>query len=966
MKQRIWVILSTLLAGVAIVLFGNWSIQKDISNEAKDKILIFHQLLQTKIDNFKEDNAPLIQTLSTHPQLAAAYRADAPQRATQLFTDMIKTDPDIMQLRFIDREGNERIRIDRSRTGELTLIKGKRLQNKAHRDYFQTFIALKPGEISFSNFDLNIENKKVQRPFNPTLRAGAVVSVNGQKAGLIVVNYYMREWLERFVSNDFGDLYLVDEENFFLLHPDPRWAWSRYHLPQKKASDFLEHTLLSALFGETAQPYWVDERTYTVPLNFFGKKLAAVYRFSQAPSESYNTRVAIFSLLLLLMLILFLIPTVSLLRHYIRKIRDERGRALDAKSYVETLLNSTFDAIITIDQHGIIQSVNRVAVTLFGYKEEEFIGQNVKMIVPPPHHDKHDGYIASHDRSIISKVIGQERELFGRHKDGRLIPISLGITQMYVKDKLHFLGSIRDLSDEHLTQKLFQRVFSKAPLGIALALPDGTFWQINQAFADTVKYTPQELRTLNFQKITHPDDLQADLELVQKTARKEIDGYQLEKRYITKDGDCVWVHLTVSPIFSDDQKSEVEYFIAMIEDITERKSMITELSRTQEGLMEAERVSKLGHWDWDIKNGTLQWSEGMLRLFGETQDSFGHTYEAFLNLVHPDDRDVLTAEVTSALDAHLLLDTHYRIITPSGEEKHIHALGHIDYDQAIPVRMFGTCQDITTLYTLQKKEQQQEMMLLQQSKLAAMGEMLGAIAHQWRQPLNSIGLIIQDLVSAHRYGELDEAYFKSSQDDMMQQLHYMSNTIDEFRNFFTQSNQLKSVAIPALIEEIRSLYWAQLNAHNIRLKLYFQTGEKRIEEGEDDTPPMERYSVTNYPAEIKQLLLNLIVNAKEAIEKVQNPHAAQLQIDLIIASHSEGVTVEVKDLAGGIDPDVAQRIFEPYFTTKEMGTGLGLYIAKTLVDETLKGQLSYTLREEDIDGKPYRGAIFSVTLPHLQ
>ena len=266
----------------------------------------------------------------------------------------------------------------------------------------------------------------------------------------------------------------------------------------------------------------------------------------------------------------------------------------------------------------------------------------------------------------------------------------------------------------------------------------------------------------------------------------------------------------------------------------------------------------------------------------------------------------------------------------------------------------------------QEIQREQETMLLQQSKLAAMGEMLSSIAHQWRQPLNSIGLITQDIVSAEKYGELNTEYLQKSRDGIMDQLHLMSDTINTFRNFISKTNILETFNIIDAIEDIRHLYWAQFSDHNIKFEILCRNVDNSFTfcdtQSKEDK---EHYVVTSLPSELKQVLLNLISNAKDAIEQIKNPKDFEHKISVYLSQKDNEIHIDICDNAGGIDENTVNRIFEPYFTTKEMGTGLGLFIVKSLLQKHLNGDISYENRENEFDGVTYQGTAFCIVIPKV-
>lgn len=257
--------------------------------------------------------------------------------------------------------------------------------------------------------------------------------------------------------------------------------------------------------------------------------------------------------------------------------------------------------------------------------------------------------------------------------------------------------------------------------------------------------------------------------------------------------------------------------------------------------------------------------------------------------------------------------------------------------------------DITDLKIIEEKQRRQEKMLIQQSKMAAMGEMIGAIAHQWKQPLNSIGLIAQLLEEDFLYGELDEDNLSKSIKDIMEQVGFMDSTIDSFRNFFKPAREKQFFNAFASIEEVVGLLTSQFKNYDIVIELNCRTGSNK-----DCT-------VMGYPNEFKQVILNLLSNAKDAILKKWEDRGKELYekgtvfIDSYCADKI--IKFEFTDEGCGIPQDAADKIFDAYFTTKgEKGTGIGLHMAKTIVEDKMDGQISV----EPVEN----GTRFTIAIPY--
>ncbi|MBF0274887.1 MAG: DUF3365 domain-containing protein [Nitrospinae bacterium] len=245
-----------------------------------------------------------------------------------------------------------------------------------------------------------------------------------------------------------------------------------------------------------------------------------------------------------------------------------------------------------------------------------------------------------------------------------------------------------------------------------------------------------------------------------------------------------------------------------------------------------------------------------------------------------------------------------------------------------------------------EKRREQEQLLIQQSKLASMGDMLGAIAHQWRQPLNSIGLDVQMLEELYMDNELDEKEMKTHVKNVMKKVEFLSNTIDDFRNFYKKSKKKQDFNPIESFYEILSILSEQLKFHFIDITIVNNI------EGE--------VFVSGFPGEFKQALLNLVSNAKDAIiERQEKGEKTPGKIEIIFTKEN-GVNIKVKDNGGGIAEEYLERIFEPYFSTKEdaKGTGIGLYMSKVIIEKNMGGRVS-------VENSSH-GASFSIWLPEIE
>lgn len=221
-----------------------------------------------------------------------------------------------------------------------------------------------------------------------------------------------------------------------------------------------------------------------------------------------------------------------------------------------------------------------------------------------------------------------------------------------------------------------------------------------------------------------------------------------------------------------------------------------------------------------------------------------------------------------------------------------------------------------------KKNRNMDFMLIEQSRLAAMGEMIGNIAHQWRQPLNAVSLIIQDLEESYEFGEFNEEYLKASVRQAMDVIAYMSQTINDFRNFFKPNKEVLHFSVKDTIQRAINFVAGSLNDCNIRLEV----------DVENDV------FVCGQPNEYSQVILNILNNAREACIGRQ---VADGRIAVHLGKEGDKSVVTITDNAGGIPEEIIGKVFDPYFSTKESGgTGIGLYMSKTIIEKNMKGCLS--------------------------
>ncbi|MEA3290183.1 MAG: hybrid sensor histidine kinase/response regulator [Campylobacterota bacterium] len=238
-----------------------------------------------------------------------------------------------------------------------------------------------------------------------------------------------------------------------------------------------------------------------------------------------------------------------------------------------------------------------------------------------------------------------------------------------------------------------------------------------------------------------------------------------------------------------------------------------------------------------------------------------------------------------------------------------------------------------------KKElEEKNILLYQQSKFAAMGEMIGNIAHQWRQPLNSIGATMMRLEFQTKNNDLSKKAVEDTIEKTNKILNHMSKTIDDFRNFFSPHKEKSIFKFKEIINDISELFMPQLTSDNISLEIICK---KDIE-------------IYGYPNELKQVLLNILSNSKDAIIASSKNNG---KIDISIKQCTNDVIISISDNGDGIKQEILEKIFDPYFTTKfqAQGTGIGLYMSKLIIENNMQGTIN-------VKNTKY-GAKFTIKIP---
>ena len=382
------------------------------------------------------------------------------------------------------------------------------------------------------------------------------------------------------------------------------------------------------------------------------------------------------------------------------------------------------------------------------------------------------------------------------------------------------------------------------------------------------------------------------------------------------------------------------FYRKILQSIAEQITLNNELIHSQENLAQAQHIAKIGHWELDLVNSKLFWSDEVFSIFGISKEKFGSNYEMFLELIHPDDREKVHLAYQQSIEDKQNYSIVHRIILSNGQEKTVEERCEhsVNEDDEI-ISSLGTVQDITERKNLETALAQKEEIMIAQSRHAAMGEMISMIAHQWRQPITVVSMIANNLLADVELEDVEPQKVKQSAIKILDQGKHLSQTIDDFKNFFRPNKKTEISLVNDILEENFNILGKSLENNNISVNKTYES-----------YTPIETYS-----RELLQVFINILKNAKEALMEndIKDPI-----INVTTNEDEDYVYISICDNANGINPDIITKIYDPYFSTKDekIGTGLGLYMTKTIVEKHLNGNIEAYNREDN-------GVCFKISLP---
>ncbi|MBU0720666.1 PAS domain S-box protein [bacterium] len=477
-------------------------------------------------------------------------------------------------------------------------------------------------------------------------------------------------------------------------------------------------------------------------------------------------------------------------------------------------------------------------------------------------------------------------------------------------------GSLRDITEQEkaktqlqISNDKFEKAFNNTPNIIVLSnLHTGKIYDVNASFELILGYKKEDVVGKTTFEIDLWHDIQDRKKYIESFTRNGLVDGEVYK-FNTKGKSLITARVYASLVHID----EDDYILAVADDITEKEKnlkLLEEKKRELETILqEAPNPIMIHTQDGKVLLVNKIWEQ----LSGYTYEEID-TIEKWTQKAYPHKMSIAKKGISQLYALHQKKDEGvYEITTKNGDtifwQFSSAPVGMIEGKQTV----ISSAMDITEL-------KNKDEMILNQSRHAAMGEMIGMIAHQWRQPLSVISMNVNNILLNIALDDFNAIEAEKFSRDILEQTAHLSKTIDDFRNFFKPDKEISKVKMQNVLEDTFAIVKDSLTNNTIEF-----------------TPSYESESeVYAYTRELMQVFVNIINNSKDVLvaKKIQKP-----TIRLRIYDDAKYVNTEICDNGSGIDEDILQKIFDPYFTTKDekTGTGLGLYMSKIIVENHLEG-----------------------------
>ena len=584
-------------------------------------------------------------------------------------------------------------------------------------------------------------------------------------------------------------------------------------------------------------------------------------------------------------------------------------------------IESARDVIIIVDVNGCVVDLNETCVAALGRgTREELVGMNMVDLFRAQAGDgpaealeaqvlttlREEGYVANIEFDAVAG-------------DGQRIPVEASISLM--RDEAGTpLGAfiiVRNVSERKRAEKdirerekryrfLYEESFA---INMVIGM-DQTVLDVNQSAAEALGYSKDELLGRPVVEFLIPEQQK---EAISEIKRGFPQHYETAREYdvYARNGSVHTILLSSgqAPLYDGERLVGI---LVSGTDITERRQAQLALLHSEAGLKEAQRIAHVGNWEWNLSTNELVWSEEIYRIFGLTPQEFGATFEAFVDSVHPDDREFVKQSADAALHEGKPYSIKHRILLPDGSERHVYEEGEVTLDDGKPVRMAGTVQDITER---ERAEEALRTLIAQTERMGATVTLAAGVAHELNNPMMGM-LNFAQYCLKHTSGE-DRIHpvLRDMERETKRCVDIVKNLLTFSRTGKEGDEERQRGDVAVVIDRVLRLFSHRIERERVTVMKYI-----------DPATPQIWMKMNG----IQQVVLNLMNNALDAVSESEKK-----EVRIELAPRGAFVHLSVTDSGSGIAPENLESIFQPFFTTKPAGrgTGLGLSINRTIVQE---------------------------------
>ncbi len=617
------------------------------------------------------------------------------------------------------------------------------------------------------------------------------------------------------------------------------------------------------------------------------------------------------------------------------------------KQQYSVILESSLDAIIELDLEERHTFINSVALEMFGYKSEELLG---KVGHPIWHHTKADGTPFDKSECPMKDVLKTGKSIRGEdlywRKDGSSFEVEYTSSPIIENSKIK--GSVlffHDISEKKALERkikheqfLIKHYFNSTEAIIVVLDKNGDIQLLNQKGATILGTSIKDASGKNwftqFIDKSLKNELQALFDLLIKSDIDSITPYTNE--IISKSGKKYLVYWTNTPLV--DEKNKTIGIIATGIDITKESELKIELQEQEQKYSLIFNNANIGLKLMNLDGVILDVNQRACDILGYLKEEL--LTMKFHDITYNEDLNNEINHIKRLLqDKISFYEMQKRFVHKNGSTVWVNIFTTLIRNQNDKPKYFvSVIQDITELKMTTKKLHEKEEMMIAQSRQAAMGDMISMIAHQWRQPISIISMEANSLqADLELENKITNKTLSHLAKTVATQTQHLSKTIDDFRNFFKPNKEMQRVTLSEIFDNVKNLILKSLENNSISLDIIID----------------EDYQILTYKNELVQVLVNILLNSKDAID---DKHSSNGKIHIKIIKNETTISIEICDNGIGISKELFDKLGEPYVSSKgKNGTGLGLYMSKVIVTKHLKGSLTWKNISD--------GACFNVTLP---